>query len=162
MCSVLDWRELRIQRGEDDALAEVRGGLWRNVMAYSSWELLAKSVLWDGKAAYSSIHPAFDKWLDLRNLLQPPHVSRAEAPQALGDCLQADAGRERFLPTFLGLNRSLISFPSWLVHEADALSEKRVLASMRHIVISQLTVPTLPPKQSSGSCKVSIRRRQSV
>jgi hypothetical protein len=33
-------------------------------MAYSGWELLATSVIWDGKAARSVIHPAFDKLHD--------------------------------------------------------------------------------------------------
>ena len=102
--AALEWGDPGIQRGEENALALVRGELWRHVMAYSGWELLAKSVLWDGKAVHSAIHRSFDKLLDAQDLLQPPHASRAEAPQPLKKWLQADARGERCLPTFLGLS----------------------------------------------------------
>jgi hypothetical protein len=62
--AALEWREPQISKNGEDALAAVRGALWRYVMAYSGWELLAKSVLWHGKAAHSAIHPAFDRLLD--------------------------------------------------------------------------------------------------
>jgi hypothetical protein len=81
--AALEWCEPRISKNNVDALAAVRGALWRYVMAYSGWELLAKSVLWDRKAAHSAIHPAFDRMLDSKDRLQPPHVSRANAPETL-------------------------------------------------------------------------------
>jgi hypothetical protein len=59
--AALSWREPRIGKNNEDVLDAVRGAFWWYVMAYSGWELLAKSVLWDGKAARSVIHPAFDK-----------------------------------------------------------------------------------------------------
>ena len=76
--AALDWCEPRIQRVEDDELAAVRGAPWRNVLAYSGWKLLEKSVLLDGNTAHSAINPVFDKLLDAQNLLQPPPASRAE------------------------------------------------------------------------------------
>ena len=50
------------------------------------------------------------------------------------DLLEADAGRERCLPTFVSLSKSLSFLLLWLKVEADALSEQRVLTAMRHIV----------------------------
>ena len=109
--AALEWREPRIGKNDKDALAAVCGAIWRYVMAYSGWELLAKSVLWDGKAARSAIHPAFDKLLDSENRLQPPYVNRAEAPEKLVEWVKKDAPKERCLPTFLGLNKRLSAPP---------------------------------------------------
>ncbi len=131
-----------MSKNGEDALAAVRGALWRYVMAYSGWELLAKSVLWDGKAAHSAIHPAFDRLLDSENRLQPPHANRAQAPAKLVQWLKEDAAKERCLPTFLGLNKRLSSFPRWLVNENHTLAEQQVLAAMRHIVAHGALSPT--------------------
>jgi hypothetical protein len=100
-------------------------------MAYSGWELLARSVLRNGKAARSGIHPAFDRLLDSDNHLPPPHANSAEAPEKLVQWLKVDAPKERCLPTFLGLNKRLSAFPRWLVNENHTLSEQQVLAAMR-------------------------------
>ncbi len=140
--AALEWDEPRIGKASENALAAVRGALWRHVMAYSGWELLAKSVLWDGKAAHSPIHPAFDRLLDSENRLQPPYVSRAEAPEKLVEWLEDGAAKERCLPTFLCLNKRLSQFPRWLVSESATLSEQQVLAAMRHIVAHGALSPT--------------------
>jgi hypothetical protein len=140
--AALEWREPRISKNGEDALAAVRGALWRYVMAYSAWELLAKSVLWDGKAVRSAIHPAFDKLFDSENRLQPPHANRAQAPAKLVQWLKDDAAKERCLPTFLGLNKRLSAFPRWLVNENHTLTEQQVLAAMRHIVAHGALSPT--------------------
>ena len=81
--AALEWREPRIGKTTEGELAAVRGALWRHLMAYSGWELLAKSVLWDGKAAHCAIHPAFDRLLDSENRLQLPYASYKNAPQKL-------------------------------------------------------------------------------
>ena len=140
--AALEWREPRIGKNNEDALGAIRGALWRHVMAYSGWELLAKSVLWDVKAARSAIHPAFDMLLDSDNRLQPPHANRAEAPEKLIQWLKDDAAKERWLPDFLGLNMRLSAFPRWLVNESHTLSEQQVLAAMRHIVAHGALSPT--------------------
>jgi hypothetical protein len=140
--AALEWRDPQMSKNGEDALAAVRGALWRYVMAYSGWELLAKSVLWDGKAAHSAIHPAFDRLLDSENRLQPPHANRAQAPAKLVQWLKEDAAKERCLPTFLGLNKRLSSFPRWLVNENHTLAEQQVLAAMRHIVAHGALSPT--------------------
>lgn len=140
--AALEWREPRIGKNDEASLALMRGALWRYVMAYSAWELLAKSVLWDGKAVRSAIHPAFDKLFDSENLLQPPHANRAQAPAKLVQWLKDDAAKERCLPTFLGLNKQLSSFPRWLVNENHILTEQQVLAAMRHIVAHGALSPT--------------------
>ena len=140
--AALEWREPRIGKNDKDALAAVRGALWGYVMAYSGWELLAKSLLWDGKAAHSAIHPAFDSLLDSENCLQPPHTNRAEAPEKLVQWLKDDAAKERCLPTFLGLNKRLSAFPRWLVNENHTLTEQQVLAAMRHIIAHGALSPT--------------------
>lgn len=140
--AALEWREPRIGKNDKDVLAAVRGALWGYVMAYSGWELLAKSVLWDGKAVRSAIHPAFDKLFDSENRLQPPHANRAQAPAKLVQWLKDDAAKERCLPTFLGLNKQLSSFPRWLVNENHTLTEQQVLAAMRHIVAHGALSPT--------------------
>jgi hypothetical protein len=69
--AALEWREPRIGKNNEDVLAAVRGAFWRYVMAYSGWELLAKSLLWDGKVARSNIHSAFDKLLYSDSRLKP-------------------------------------------------------------------------------------------
>lgn len=140
--AALEWREPRIGKKTEDELAAVRGALWRHVMAYSGWELLAKSVLWDGKAAHCAIHPAFDRLLDSGISLQPPYANCEDAPQKLVQWLKEDAAKERCLPTFLGLNKRLNSFPRWLVNENHTLSEQQVLAAMRHIVAHGALSPT--------------------
>lgn len=142
MDAALKWREPRIRRNDADALAAVRGVLWRYVMAYSGWELLAKSVLWDGKAAHSAIHPAFDRLLDSDNCLQPPHTNRAQAPAKLVQWLKDDAAKERCLPKFLGFNKRLSAFPRWPVNENHTLTEQQVLAPMCHIVAHGALSPT--------------------
>ena len=43
--------------------------------------------------------------------------------------LKDEAVKERCLPTFLGLNKRLNSFPHWLVNENLTLSEQQVLAA---------------------------------
>lgn len=111
-------------------------------MANSGWELLAKSVLWDGKAARSAIHPAFDKLHDADSRLQPLYANRAQAPGKLLKWLNNDAAKERCLLTFLGLNKQLSSFPRWLVNESHTLTEQQVLAAMRHIVAHGARSPT--------------------
>jgi hypothetical protein len=68
---------------------------------YSGGELLAKSVLWDGKAARSANDPVFDRLLDLDNRLQPPHAIRAEAPEKLVQWLKDDAPKEPLHAYFL-------------------------------------------------------------
>ncbi len=87
---------------------------------FSGWELLAKSVFWDGKAAHRAIHPALDILLDSGNCLQPPHANRAQAPQALVQWLEDAAAMERCLPIFPGMSKRLSPFPSWLVNETHA------------------------------------------
>lgn len=99
-------------------------------------------MLWDGKAARSAIHPAFDKLVYSNNRLQPPHVNRAQAPVKLVQWLNDDAVKERCLPTFLGLNKQLSPFPRWLVNENHNLSEQHLLAAMRHIVAHGALSPT--------------------
>ena len=64
-------REPRIGKTTEDELAAVRGALWRHVMAYSGLELLAKSVLWDGKSAHCAIHLAFGRLLNSEISFQP-------------------------------------------------------------------------------------------
>jgi hypothetical protein len=140
--AALEWREARISKNGEDSLAAVRGALWRYVMAYSGWELLAKSVLWEGKAPHSAIHPGFDRLLDSESCLRPPHGSRAEAPGKLVLWLKNDAAKERCLPMFLGLNKRLSPFPRWLVNENHTISEQQVLAAMRHIVAHGVLSPT--------------------
>lgn len=99
-------------------------------------------MLWDGKAARSAIHPAFDRLLEADNRLQPPFVSRAQAPEKLVQWLKEDAPKERCLPTFLGSNKRLSAFPRWLVNESYTLGEQQVLAAMRHIVAHGALSPT--------------------
>lgn len=140
--AALEWREPRIGKNNEDVLASVRNAFWRYVMAYSGWELLAKSVLWDGKAARSAIHPAFDKLHDSDSRLQPLYANRAQAPAKLVQWLNDDAAKERFLPTFLGLNKQLSSFPRWLVNENHTLTEQQVLGAMRHTVAHGALSPT--------------------
>ena len=142
MDAALEWCQPQISKNGEDAVAAVRGALWRYVMAYSGWELLAKSVLWDGKAAHSAIHPAFDRLLDSDTCLHPPHANRAQAPAKLVQWLKDDAAKERCLPTFLGLNKRLSAFPRWLVNENHSLTEQQVLAAMRHIVAHGALSPT--------------------
>ena len=96
----LEWREPRIGKKNEDVLAAVRGAFWRYVMAYSGWELLANSVRWNGKAARSAIHPAFDKLQDSDNRLQPLYANLALAPAKLVQRLKDDAAKECCLPTF--------------------------------------------------------------
>jgi len=93
-----------------------------------------EAVLGHGKAVRSVIHPAFDKLHDSDSRLQPLYANRALAPAKLVQRLRDDAAKERCLPTLLGLNKQLNSFPRWLVNENHTLSEQQVLATMRHIV----------------------------
>ena len=53
--AALEWSDPRIGKTTEDELAAVCGALCSHVMAYSGWELLAKSVIWDGKAAHCAI-----------------------------------------------------------------------------------------------------------
>ena len=132
--AALEWRVPRISKNGEDALDAVRGAPWHYLMVHSGWGLLAKSVLWDGKAFRSAIHPAFDNLFDSEDRLQPPHSNLAQAPAKLVQWPKDEAAKERCLPTFLGLNNQLSSFPRWLVNEGHTLSEQQVLVAMRHIV----------------------------
>ena len=116
--------------------------LWRYVMAFSAWELVAKSVMWKGKSVHSSIHVAFNKLLPAEGALQPPYTTRSAAPSRLVQWLEEDARQERCLPTFLGLGKKLRTFPFWLVNESRSLNEQQVLAAMRHIVAHGALSPT--------------------
>lgn len=140
--AALLWPSPRIGHDSNIELADVRGELWRYVMAYSGWELVAKSTLWHENAARDAIHSAFDAFLDQKNSLQPPFLSKNQAPQKLQQWLAHDARNERSLPAFLGLNKQLKPFPRWLVSESTALTEQRVLAAMRHIVAHGALSPT--------------------
>ena len=51
--AALNWHEPVISGHADDELARLRGKLWRYVMAYSAWELVAKSVQWRGRSVQS-------------------------------------------------------------------------------------------------------------
>ncbi len=132
--AALKWREPRIGKIDEEALAAVHGALWRDVMTYFGWELLAKSVLWDRKFAHSAIHPAFDRLLDSGNYLQPPHVNRSTARPKLAQWPKDDAVKQQCLPTFRDLNKRLSSFLCWLVNEKHNLNEQQVLAAMRYFV----------------------------
>ncbi len=56
--------------------------------------------------------------------------------------LNDDAAVDRCLPTFLGLNKQLSSFPRFLVNENHALTEQQVLAAMRYIFAHGALAPT--------------------
>jgi hypothetical protein len=131
----------------------IRGALRRYVMAYSGWNLLARSVLRNGKAARSGSHPAFDRLLDSGNQLPPPHAHSAEAPKKLVQWLKVDAPKERCLPTFLSLNKRLSAFPRWLVNEKHTLSEQQLLATMRHIVAHGARSPAKVCSGGLRACK---------
>ena len=60
-------------------------------------------------------------------------MSREQCPEKLVQWLGDVASKERRFLTFLGLNKRLITFPRWFVHEDHALSEQ-VLAAMCHTV----------------------------
>ena len=140
--AALNWHEPVIPGHADDELARLRGMLWRYVMAYSAWELVAKSVLWRGRSVHSPLHDAFNKLLPAAGSLQPPYSSRSAAPARLVQWLEEDARQERCLPTFLGLGKTLKAFPFWLVNEKHRLNEQQVLAAMRHIVAHGALSPT--------------------
>jgi hypothetical protein len=140
--AALNWHEPIIPGHADDELARLRGMLWRYVMAYSAWELVAKSVMWNAKSVHGSIHDAFNKLLPAEGALQPPYITRSAAPARLVQWLEEDARQERCLPTFLGLGKKLQTFPFWLVNESHRLNEQQVLAAMRHIVAHGALSPT--------------------
>ena len=50
LASALDWQQPTIGSDFDSSLCQMLGLLWRYLMAYTGWELMAKSVLWDGKS----------------------------------------------------------------------------------------------------------------
>lgn len=140
--AALNWHEPVIPGHADDELARLRGMLWRYVMAYSVWELVAKSVLWRGHSLHSPLHDAFNKLLPAAGSLQPPYSSRSAAPARLMQLLEEDESQERCLPTFLGLGKTLKAYPFWLVNEECRLNEHQVLAAMRHIVAHGALSPT--------------------
>jgi hypothetical protein len=152
--AALEWPEPRIGRYSEGELAEVRGALWRYVMAYCGWELIAKSVHWHETAVRDAIHTAFDTMLSAEGCLKPPFATQNEAPLNLQQWFDNDASNERNLPAFLGLNNRLKSFPRWLVSENTSLTAQRVLAATRTPL---LTAHSHPQKLLTGDYVTSTK-----
>lgn len=143
--SAMGWTVLAIARDLDSLSGAIRGSLLRYVIAYSGWELLAKTLQWNGRKVYQSrsINAAFDRLLEPTHHLMSPHPSSYSAPEALTSWLSGDHGKhERDMPTFLGLSKPLQPFPRWLVGKADSLSNQQMMAAMRHVVAHGVLSPT--------------------
>lgn len=120
----------------------MRGLLWRYLMAYTGWELMAKSVLWDGKNMGGLNPEPFTALLEGAPPLKPPFARLDEAPEALRNWMAIDEQTEVHLPAFLGLSGNHQKFTHWLVGECPELSTLGVLASMRHVVAHGTLSPT--------------------
>ena len=140
--SAIEWEQPSIGTNGQSETDGMRGLLWRYVMAYTGWELMAKSVLWDGGKP-GALHPEpFEALLIGAPPLTPPFRSIETAPKALQNWLTTDEEEEAHLPAFLGLSKNHRTFSCWLVGEPSGLSDLQVLACMRHVVAHGTLSPT--------------------
>lgn len=132
--SAIAWEQPSIGPNGQSDTDSMRGLLWRYLMAYTGWELMAKSVAWDG-SSLRALHPKpFEPLLNGAPPLQSPFPSVQKAPKALQEWLATEEEEEAHLPAFLGLSDNHGSFTRWLVGEASTLSDLQVLACLRHMV----------------------------
>ena len=76
----------------DSRTGTVRGVLWKYVIAYSAWKLLATTVQWNDRKLHQNqnINPAFDRLLEPSNHLKPPHPSSDSALDTLTRWIAGD------------------------------------------------------------------------
>ena len=111
-------------------------------MVYTGWELMAKSVLWDGTSLRGLQTEPFTPLLNGAPPLQAPFADLNQAPEALRSWMATEEQIETHLPAFLGLSGNHKAFIHWLVGEPTHLSDLQVLASMRHVVAHGTLSPT--------------------
>lgn len=142
LASALDWQQAMIGSDADSSLCLMRGLLWRYLMAYTGWELMAKSVLWDGKSLRGLQTEPFITLLNGVLPLKAPFPDFNQAPVALQTWMATEEQIEVHLPAFLGLSRNHKTFIHWLVGESTHFSDLQVLASMRHVAAHGTLSPT--------------------
>ena len=142
LASALDWQQPTIGSDPDSSLCQMRGLLWRYLMSYTGWELMAKSVLWDGTSLRGLQTEPFTPLLNGAPPLKAPFADLNQAPEALRSWMATEEQIETHLPAFLGLSGNHKAFIHWLVGEPTNLSDLQVLASMRHVVAHGTLSPT--------------------
>jgi hypothetical protein len=140
--SAMAWEEPNLGPNRRSETNMMRGQLWRYLMAYTGWELIAKSVVWDGSNPGGLQPEHFMALLNGAPLLKPPFAAIEDAPRPLQTWLAADDGEEAHLPAFLGLTSNHCKFMDWLVSKPCGLNDLQVLACMRHVVAHGTLSPT--------------------
>ena len=130
-------------KSEPNKTDAVRGRLWRYVMAYSGWEQVGRSLLWQGGGAFGFDQKRLAPLADGLPLPRSPWPSLEACPQSLKDWLVGEASDDiaaqvdlEYLQQFFGIHgNNGAPFIQWLTgQKPDALPLTSLLAVLRNLV----------------------------
>jgi hypothetical protein len=139
----VEWEQPFIGRQQQpNQLDCLWGSLWRHVMAFSGWELAARSVIWDRTKQKWFKQSSLACLCDHSTTPAPPWSNREQVSANLEQWLAPSMDKQHPLPDFLALGDGQADFFPWLLGETHQLHPWAVLACIRNVVAHGAPSPT--------------------